>query len=1148
MTRLARLVARMVVAWGLVLAPLAVAQQDDDADALNAQVNKLHGEGKYTEAIPLAQRLLAIREKSLGPDHPGVALALNNLAELYRVQGRYAEAEPLYKRSLSIREKALGPDDPAVATDLNNLAVLYQAQGRTADAEPLLRRALTIKEKALGLDHPDVATVLDNLAELYKAQGRTADAEPLYKRSLSIREKALGPDHPDVAGSLVNLASLYITQLQNFSQSQVADTEPLLKRALDIEENALGSDHPDVANSLSLLALMYSAEGRYAEAEPLLKRSLAIREKALGPDHPDVVAALDNLAGVYDMQGRTADAAPLYFRVMDIYERAIQERVLRPDELVHVAASLSSLAELFEAEGRTAEAESMLETALKIREKVRGPYDTDVSTALDGLADLYRKEGRYADAEPLYKRALGIDEKALGPDNPLLATSISLLGLLYQAEGRAAEAEPSFKRTMTILEKAFGPEHPRNGAALNYLVRRYMRYRANGYYAKAQPLLNRALVITENGLGPDHPNLVTVLNNLAALSFDKRDWPQAAEYWRRSTAVIIRRAARGTNAVGQALTGKGKSEAEKWNFAFYGLVKVIHRLGSSGRGMFETAQWARSSEVAASLAQMAARGGTAKPAPVRERQDLVVEWQKRDAARSAAVSQPPDKRDKQAEAANGTRLAEIDTRIDEIDKQLAKDFPDYAALVSPKPISITDVQSQLRDGEALVLFLDTPEWKPTPEETFIWVMTKTDSRWVKSDIGTKALGERVAALRCGLDYDGSWGAPDSRCAELLKTTYSEADHESGKSLPFDINRSHELYKALFGQIEDVIKDKHLLIVPSGALTQLPFHVLVTEKPDQGLSGLDALRHAAWLIRSHALTVLPSVSSLRALRQLAKDSHASRALIGFGDPLLDGQPDRYPDDGPRAVRARANQSCPKELSQQVASLRGGQRGVRPIALRGGMANVVQIRMQVPLPETADELCAVARDLGVSGDDIRLGAHATETEIKRLNRWGDLAKYRIVHFATHGALAGQVGGDSEPGLLLTPPGRATKTDDGYLSASEIAGLKLDADWVILSACNTAAGGAEGAEALSGLARAFFYAGARALLVSHWSVYSDATVKLITGAIDRMTADKSVGRAEAMRQSMLALIDKGAPYEAHPAFWAPFIVVGEGAARSQ
>jgi CHAT domain-containing protein len=153
--------------------------------------------------------------------------------------------------------------------------------------------------------------------------------------------------------------------------------------------------------------------------------------------------------------------------------------------------------------------------------------------------------------------------------------------------------------------------------------------------------------------------------------------------------------------------------------------------------------------------------------------------------------------------------------------------------------------------------------------------------------------------------------------------------------------------------------------------------------------------------------------------------------------------------------------------------------------------------------------------------------------------------MVHFATHGVLAGQLDGTHEPGLILTPPDRATEEDDGYLSASEIAALKLDADWVILSACNTAAGTATSAEALSGLARAFIYAQARALLVSHWEVYSDATVKLITTAIREMVGDPKVGRAEALRRSMLALLDKGSLEEAHPAFWAPFVVVGEGAA---
>ena len=184
------------------------------AEYLNMQGRALFDAGDYRDAEGPFTQALALREQALGPEHPDVALSLNNLALLYKTEGRYAKAEPLYQRSLAIREKILGPEHPNVAQSLNNLAALYYAQGQYAEAEPLYQRSLAILEKVLSHEHPDVAQSLNNLASLYYSQGQYGKAEPLYKRALAIWEQALGPEHPKVALSHNNLAELSRTQAQ----------------------------------------------------------------------------------------------------------------------------------------------------------------------------------------------------------------------------------------------------------------------------------------------------------------------------------------------------------------------------------------------------------------------------------------------------------------------------------------------------------------------------------------------------------------------------------------------------------------------------------------------------------------------------------------------------------------------------------------------------------------------------------------------------------------------------------------------------------------------------------------------------------------------------------------------------------------------
>jgi CHAT domain-containing protein len=318
------------------------------------------------------------------------------------------------------------------------------------------------------------------------------------------------------------------------------------------------------------------------------------------------------------------------------------------------------------------------------------------------------------------------------------------------------------------------------------------------------------------------------------------------------------------------------------------------------------------------------------------------------------------------------------------------------------------------------------------------------------------------------------------------------------------------------------------VVPSGALTALPFHLLVTEKPAAAIPDkFEGYREAAWLLKRQAVSVLPSAASLKTLRVLARKEQSTKPMTGFGDPLFN--PGSKPVDGQRSSKTAA-----RSLGTAAYTDFWQGAGVDRARLAGALSQ---------LPDTADELNAVARDLGVAASDIHLGEDASETTVKR----AALADYGIVYFATHGLVAGDVKGVAEPSLVLSIPRQPTEFDDGLLTASEVAQLKLNADWVVLSACNTIAGDKPGAEALSGLARSFFYAGARALLVSHWAVNSEAATRLAISTFDRLKADPKLGRAEALRQAMLAYLnDTSSPRNAYPAFWAPFALIGEGAAR--
>ena len=340
-----------------------------------------------------------------------------------------------------------------------------------------------------------------------------------------------------------------------------------------------------------------------------------------------------------------------------------------------------------------------------------------------------------------------------------------------------------------------------------------------------------------------------------------------------------------------------------------------------------------------------------------------------------------------------------------------------------------------------------------------------------------------------------------------------------------------LYGALFAPVEAHLKGvAHVIVVPNGPLQSLPFGMLVAAAPPQIRNDSD-FRAVHWLAKQYAFSVLPSVSSIRALRFFAKDSRARQPFIGFGDPVIGEGSSGTPRN--RSVIRVADVFRDVHAGASDSSVPG----------EAEVADVAAIRTAPALPETADELRAMAKVLAADDRSLWLQGKATESNVRRLA----LSDYRTIAFATHGVLSGELKNVGEPGLILTPPAVGTVADDGYLSSGEVAQLALDADWVILSACNTAAAdGTPGAEGLSGLARAFFYAGARSLLVSHWSVASQSTTLLTTAMLTEYARNPAQGKAEAQRKAALALMNTpDHPEYAHPVFWAPFVVVGEGGA---
>ncbi|HXP76057.1 MAG TPA: CHAT domain-containing tetratricopeptide repeat protein [Stellaceae bacterium] len=504
--------------------------------------------------------------------------------------------------------------------------------------------------------------------------------------------------------------------------------------------------------------------------------------------------------------------------------------------------------------------------------------------------------------------------------------------------------------------------------------------------------------------------------------------------------------------------------------------------------MFEAIQYTGSSVADQAVAHAAVRLAAGDPAIADLVRDLQEAERARDTARlqlSGEQVKPLEERGKLIEDALAKQADEAAAKAAALQARLVQAFPAYAKFAQPEPVKLVAMQKMLGPEEAFVTFV------VGQEKAFV-VAVRRDRLAVRAiDITDAQLTQAVADLR---------KAFVPRLGALPE---------------FDLKGSNALYKKLLGPVETDLADvKHVIAAPEGALASLPLGLLVTAPSAQG-----SYASAAWLIRRMAVSEVPSPRAFIELRQArAEAKPAPRPFLGVGNPSFTG-----------GANAPGKASA---LDQLASTCREG--GPMPAEL---------IRALTPLPETADEVRRVGQRLGADPGSILTGAAASEANLRRQA----LGDYNVLYFATHGLLPGELRCQGEPGLALSPPAGGTQSaaDDGLLEASEIAGLRLNADLVVLSACNTAEGGGRlGGGSLSGLADAFFHAGARTLVASHWQVPSAATAQLMTGFFDRVGPKLSNGLADSLREAQLGLA--GQAQTAHPFYWAAFTILGDGGRR--
>jgi tetratricopeptide (TPR) repeat protein len=1048
-------------------------------------------------AVQRWQRLAALPLQQQKPF--GRSIVRDSEGAIHQAQGRYREAEKAYREALTIRRNLLGEDHPETATSYSNLAMCLVALGRHDDALPLLHKALAIQRKAHGEEHRDTALACNNMAFCLKAQGEVARALPLFEKALTIWRKVLGEQHPFTCNCYTNLASC----LQ--IEGRLKKARPLFEKALAMRRGMLGEEHPDTAISYSNLAYCLHAQGK--QPQPLYQKALAIQRRVLGEDHPYTAQGFNNLAHCLDSHGEHARAQPLYEKALAILRKTLG------DEHPHTALTESNLASCLAHQGKHADALVLHRQSLASHRRILGDEHPDTSRGYNNLAHCLDALGKHVDALPLHQKALAICRQTRGEEHPDTAHSYNNVAACLDWQGKYTDALPLYQKALAANRKMLGEDHPHTAHSYTNVATCLLD---QGHFALSLPLLQKALAIYRKGLGETHPCTARAYFHLGY--------------------CLLRQ-------------GKRHEAIRCWQAALPG--RDVARLDSAASGFDRSLYMVRAITPRSALAVIYAQLKMGERA-----------WQYAEADLARGLLDDLIGASDRPEPRLAAHLRQLDQRLlplfgllkfsddqEQLREELSQQRRDvlaelskFAAARSAAAVwSQERIQKQIPPDAALVLWLDfqdahwgcvlrqhgPPRWQRLPG-------SGRNGAWTPDDL---YLTPRLYRVLANLRERGS------RHDQLVQAVRQQR---------LEPLRQH------FQATEKLPAVRQLLVIPTGMNAWVPVEVLAPEftvsyipsgtvfarlmeqhRPLSG-SSLLAVGDPVFNQPTPELSDPPSQGLL--VKFVMPDSNAARAGIRAGDVLLSyrdvtlhiledldpllAQPGRA-----SAVRWRNGETQTRTVAAGHLGITFDPRSARA-AVRAWRRAEEPLSRGEPyrrLPGTRFEVEALRRLAGAERTTRLLGSLASGPQLDRLNRAGWLKRFRLIHLATHGHI--DEASPARSALILSRDrlpdaleqarlGR--KVHDGQLTVRTIlSDWRLDADLVVLSACETALGKDAGGNGLLGFAHAFLARGARSVVLSRWKVDDTATALLMVRFYENLLGKRKdlsqpLPRAEALAEA--------------------------------